>query len=303
MLDFQPLKPEQKAEYDNLLRTPQERGCEYSFANLYLWGRQKAVFHEGNLAFFSQFNRKSVYLFPVGPGNLKPTLDAIIRDAHSRGIPCRLTGLIQSDCDLLESLYPGRFRFHTDRNTFDYIYNIEELASLAGRKFQKKRNHLNKFRQNHPDCQVLPLNKDTLSLTAKLLESWYAHRTANDTTADFHMEQAAISRALKNMTALDMEGLVLVEDGKALAMTLGSPLNDTTFDVHFEKAREDIDGAYAAINNAFARYLQEKYPGLRWLNREDDLGIEGLRQAKLSYCPDRMIEKRWACLLEDGCDY
>ncbi len=303
MLDFRSLDPDQKAEYDKILTSCQERGCEYSFANLYMWGRQKAVFHGENLAFFSQFNRKSVYLFPVGPGDLKPTLDAIIEDAKERGIPCRLTGLVQQDCALLESLYPGRFRIHTDRNTFDYIYNIEELASLAGRKFQKKRNHLNKFRQNHPDCQVLPLNQDTLPLAAALLETWYTVRTAGDATADFHMEQAAISRALKNMGALDLEGLVLVENGKALAMTLGSALNETTFDVHFEKALEDVDGAYAAINNAFARHLMEKYPDLRWLNREDDLGLEGLRKAKLSYCPDHMIEKRWACLLEDGCDY
>ena len=303
MLDFQSLKPEQKAEYDAILKACEGRGCEYSFANLYLWGRQKAVFHEDNLAFFSQFNRKSVYLFPVGKGDLKVTLDAIIHDAQVRGIPCRLTGLLRQDQELLESLYPGRFRFHTDRNAFDYIYNVEELASLAGRKFQKKRNHLNKFRQNHPDCQALPLSKDTLPQVKELLETWYRNRTANDATADFHMEQAAISRALKNMDVLDMEGLVLVEDGQALAMTLGSPLNETTFDVHFEKAQEDVEGAYAAINNAFANYLHEKYPQLQWLNREDDLGLEGLRKAKLSYCPDHMVEKRWACLLEDGCDY
>lgn len=303
MLDFQPLKPEQKAEYDATLKACGERGCEYSFANLYLWGRQKAVFHRGNLAFFSQFNQKSVYLFPVGSGDLKSTLDAIIHDAHTRGIPCRLTGLLQADCDRLEELYPGRFRFHIDRNAFDYIYNVEELAALAGRKYQKKRNHLNKFRQNHPDCQALPLNRDTLPQASALLENWYARRTASDTNADFHMEQAAIARALKNMEVLDMEGLVLVEDGQALAMALGSALNETTFDIHFEKAREDIDGAYAAINNAFANYLHEKYPQLQWLNREDDLGLEGLRKAKLSYCPDHMVEKRWACLLEDGCDY
>lgn len=303
MLDFQSLKPEQKAEYDAILKACEGRGCEYSFANLYLWGRQKAVFHESNLAFFSQFNRKSVYLFPVGTGDLKATLDAIIHDAQVRGIPCRLTGLVAQDCELLERLYPGCFRFHTDRDTFDYIYNVEELATLAGRKFQKKRNHLNKFRQNHPDARFLPLNADTLPLAVELLNTWYTQRAANDPTADFHMEQAALSRALKNPEALDLEGLVLIEDGKALAMTLGSALNETTFDVHFEKALEDVDGSYAAINNAFANYLHEKYPQLQWLNREDDLGIEGLRKAKLSYCPDHLVEKHWACLLEDGCDY
>jgi len=94
----------------------------------------------------------------------------------------------------------------------------------------------------------------------------------------------------------------LTVKGHIIAMTLGSRLSPNTFDVHFEKADENIDGAYAMINREFARYLKEKYPELLWLNREDDLGLEGLRKAKLSYCPDRLIEKSWACLKEDGYD-
>lgn len=138
MLDFKPLELAQKDLYDAFLMHCGERGCEYSFANLFLWGRQKAVICHGNLAFFSQFNRKSVYLFPVGPNDLKPTLDAIIADSKKRGIPCRLTSLSQDDCALLERLYPGQFRIHFDRDGFDYIYSIDELATLKGRKFQKK---------------------------------------------------------------------------------------------------------------------------------------------------------------------
>ena len=88
MLDFQPFALSQKAEYERFLLNCGERGCEYNFSNLYLWGRQRAAFHNGNLAFFSQFNRKSVYPFPLGT-DLKPTLDAIIHDAKMRGIPCR----------------------------------------------------------------------------------------------------------------------------------------------------------------------------------------------------------------------
>ena len=102
---------------------------------------------------------------------------------------------------------------------------------------------------------------------------------------------------------LEMEGLLLVADGQILAMTMGSRLSKTTFDIHFEKALDRVDGAYPTINQAFARYLREKYPELLWLDREDDMGLEGLRKAKLSYCPDHMIEKHWACLLEDGYDY
>ena len=100
-----------------------------------------------------------------------------------------------------------------------------------------------------------------------------------------------------------MEGLLLRTDDGAVAMTLGSRLSDDTFDVHFEKALDIADGAYPAINQGFARYLREKYPEVRFLNREDDLGIEGLRKAKLSYNPHHMVEKSWAHLTEDGYDY
>lgn len=302
MIDFKPLEVSQKAEYDRFLSAYEERGCEYNFANLYLWGRQKIAFHEGNLAFFSQFNRKSVYAFPIGD-NLKPTLDAIIHDAKMRGIPCRLTSLTQAECALLERLYPGMFRYHFDRDGFDYVYDIQDLATLAGRKYQRKRNHFNRFRQAHPNYTVEPITDENMPAVTALIDTWYAQRQSADPHADFHMERCALKKALQYRKELGMEGLILVDGGKLLAMTMGSPLSDTTFDVQFEKALEDADGAYPAINCEFARYLRHKYPHLQFLNREDDLGLEGLRKAKMSYNPHHFVEKNWACLLEDGYDY
>lgn len=117
------------------------------------------------------------------------------------------------------------------------------------------------------------------------------------------MEKAALKKALENWEMLSMIGLVLKQGEEIIAMTAGSFLSQNSFDVHFEKASDWAIGAYAAINQGFAQYLRAQYPELRWLNREDDLGLEGLRKAKLSYCPDHMIEKHWACLLEDGYEY
>ena len=302
MIDFKPLDLTDKGQYDSILRQFPERGCEYNFANLYLWGRQRIAFHQGNIAIFSQFNRKSVYPFPVG-GDLKPTLDAIIHDASVRDIPCRLTGLSQDDCATLERLYPGKFRIHFDRDGFDYVYDIQDLAELKGRKYQKKRNHINRFRQNYPDYTLEPITDENALEVAQLLQSWYTCREEQDPMADFYMEKAAVFKALRSRAELGMEGLLLKHQGKALAMTMGSGISEQTFDVQFEKALDEADGAYPTINWEFARYLREKYPRLQYLNREDDLGLEGLRKAKLSYCPHHMVEKNWACLLEDGYDY
>ena len=193
MLEFKALEFEQKEEYDRILRT-KVRGCAHSFVNLYLWGRQKAVVHEGNLAVFSQFGGRSMYMFPAGT-NIKPTLDALMADAAERGIPFRLTGMMAEDCEMLEQLYPGRFRIHTDRDHFDYVYEVTDLAELKGRKYQKKRNHLNRFYQEHPDIQALPMTEDMLPQVTELVAQWYEDRLNADPTADFHMEKAAIKKA------------------------------------------------------------------------------------------------------------
>ena len=300
MIEFHKLDPAKREEYEGYLRAQGERGCEYSFVNLYLWGRQKAAFIHGQLVFFSQFNRKSVYLFPVGTGDKKAALEAVMADAKERGIPCRIAGLTQSDRALLEQLFPGKLQYHYDRDSFDYIYDINDLAELKGRKYQKKRNHLNRFRDAYPEHTLEPITEKNIGEVTALVERWYALRLAEDPLGDFQLEQEAIAKALRKRALLGLEGLLLRIEGAPVAMTLGSRLNETTFDIHFEKALDTADGAYAAINNGFARYLREKYPELLWLNREDDMGIAGLRKAKESYNPNRLVEKSWAILLEDS---
>ena len=299
MIDFQKIDLSQAGRYREFLAACGERGCEYSLVNLYLWGRQKVAFLNGCLALFSQFQRKSVYPFPAGDGDVGAVLDAIIHDARTRGLQCRLTSMTAADCAILEERYPGQFQFHPDRDSCDYIYKIEDLAKLPGRKFQRKRNHLNRFRQNHPDCRLVAITPELLPQVRAMTQAWYEARMEMDPDNDFLLEQRALDRAMEHWVELGLEGAVLMEDGRILAMAAGSFLNENTFDVHFEKALEDVDGAYAAINQGFSAHLQAKYPALQWLNREDDLGIPGLRKAKLSYCPDHLVVKFWANLLED----
>lgn len=299
MLDFRKLTDADRPQFAPFVALCENRGCEYSFVNLNIWGRQQAAFLDNFLVLFSQYERSSVYPFPLGKGDMKQVLDAIIHDARMRGIPCRISSMTPDDCALLEQLYPGQFRFHTDRDNYDYVYNIDDLATLRGKRYQSKRNFANRFHLQHPDCQLLPLDDITEEAARLLVQEWYAAKTEADPLSDFLLEKTAIERAFSRREALGLEGLVLMEDGKALAMTMGSRLSPTTFDIHFEKALDGIDGAYAAINQAFASFLKEKYPELQYLNREDDLGIPGLRKAKLSYHPDHLVAKYWARLWEE----
>ena len=299
MLSFQPITIEDRPLLHSFMWDAEGHGSEYSFANLILWGRKKIAQHHDFLLIQSQFDRRTVYIFPVGTGDVKPALDAIIHDAQMRGIPCCLATLTEQECRLIEELYPGKFRFYCDRDSYDYVYAIDDLADLKGRKFQKKRNHLNRFEQEHPDAKIVPLDESNRVAAFLLAEQWYKERTAIDSDNDYHLEHLALHRTFAFYQQLGMEGVVLEEKGEVKAFAIGSFLNADTFDIHFEKALHAEDATYAAVNRGFARYLREKYPQIKWLNREDDLGIEGLRKAKLSYNPHHMVEKCWAELVEE----
>ena len=299
MIDFVRLRPDLRDQYNALLFSCPERGCEYSFANLYLWGHQKVALTRDTAAFFSHFHGHSVYPYPIGTGDKAPLIEAILQDARDRGIPCRITGITNADKAELEALFPGRFLFCPNRDSFDYVYDINDLADLRGRKFQSKRNHFNRFCADHPDHQAVPITCDLIPRAREFVESWYARRQAEDPMGDYFLENLAMSRTFHHCGEIGMDGIAIVDGGEILAMAMGSRLSPDTFDIHFEKALDTVSGAYAAINCQFARYLRLKYPEVQYLNREDDMGLEGLRTAKLSYRPHHMVEKYWAYVKED----
>lgn len=302
MLNFQKLDIHQSDKYRAFLRHAAHRGCAYSFANLYMWGRQLGAFCGEHLLMFSHFDGHSMYPFPIGPGDPRPALEAIIADARQRGIPCRITGMTEPEKALLAEIYPGRFRYHCDRDSFDYVYDINDLANLKGRKYQQKRNHTNRFYAAFPDWEVRVLDEHNLDACKALADRWYERKHRDDPLEDLVMERNAIRRAFQYYHELGMIGIALYAGGNIVAMTMASFLDETTLDVHFEKADIDVPGSYAVINREFAKYIRRNYPGIQYLNREDDTGSAGLRQAKLSYHPHHMVEKCWALLIEEEFD-
>jgi len=203
----------------------------------------------------------------------------------------------------LTRLYPDRFEVLEDRDNADYVYERDALANLSGKKYHAKRNHLNRFREAFPNAVARPIDDAITPAVREFVAEWYATKRSENPNGDFRMEEIAIERALRDREVLGLEGLTVMDGDRILAMTFGSRLSYDTFDVHFEKARADVQGAYPAINCEFARYLREKYPEVKYLDREEDMGLEGLRRAKKSYYPHHMIEKCWAHLLEDGYEY
>ena len=299
MLDFHKPTIAEKDAYEAILFSCPPRGCEYSFANLKLWGRQNIAFSQGCVALFSHFYGRSVYPYPIGNGDKKAVIENILLDAQNRGIPCRITGMTDADRQELEALFPDTFVLRADRDTSDYVYAIDDLADLKGRKFQKKRNHVNRFRAEHPDFRVVPLTACNMAQAQHMINDWYRIRMKEDPEGNYMLENIALSRACAKYESLGMDGILLMDGDQVLAVTMGSRMGTDTFDIHFEKAREDVEGAYAAVNCEFARYLRQKYPHIAYLDREDDMGLEGLRKAKLSYNPHHLVDKYWAYRKED----
>ena len=298
MIDFHRVRPEDFPAYKAVFDTASPRGCEYAFANMCFWGRQEIAFLQGCVAIFAHFEGRSVYGYPIGSGDRREVLRLMLEDAKERGIPCRIGSLTKADQEELTEWYPDDFLIVPDRDGQDYVYDINDLADLKGRKFQRKRNHVNRFRAIHEGYTVEPITRDNMEKARELVFLWYQyHREQGH--GDYLLEEVALDRAFRRFEELQLEGLILNVDGVPAAMTIGSFMTDDTVDVHFEKAREDIDGAYAAINSEFARYLREKYPNLLYLDREDDMGLEGLRKAKTSYNPHHMVEKYRAYPKED----
>lgn len=291
MINFRKIEINDKTLYNEHLYAEHTPSCQYGFSNLFMWGIQEIAYVHDHIVLYSRFDCHCFYPFPIGTGNKKAVLDAIFADAKERSVcPC-LTGLTEENKKTIETLYPNQFYFHADRGNYDYVYDINDLADLKGRKLHRKRNHLKHFKKNHPAYMVTPITLENMDRVRAFTADWYKQKLEENPDGDYHHEQMALEKAFTYYNDLEMEGLLLEENGEVLGFTMASPLSSDTFDVHYEKARGDIDGAYTTINSEFANYIRAKYPHIKYLDREEDMGIPGLRKAKMSYFPHHLIKK------------
>jgi hypothetical protein len=169
------------------------------------------------------------------------------------------------------------------RNQYDYIYRRTNLATLHGRHLNAKRNHIHRFLAKHPDFEYRPLTPECFEECRRLTEIWQEEKGVSDT---INAEKQVMETIFSNWDALGMIGGSIFVDGRMVAFTYGSAVTTDTFDVCVEKADRHVEGAFTIINQQFAEHLPEQYV---YLNREEDMGIPGLRQAKLSYHPEILL--------------
>lgn len=306
MIEFQLPQLSDKPWVDELLRQADYRGCEYNFTNLFCWSAaydQRIARVDGFLVAHLCGSLGCSYAYPAGRGDVSAAIGALEQDADERGVPFRMVCLTPRQVEEMERLFPGRFRFEADRDGFDYLYDIDRLADLGGKKLHAKRNHINRFMENNLTWAYEDITVDTLHECLDMDRQWYRRAMVREGLAeepDLGDEGRALRLAMEHYEALGLEGGLIRVYGEVVAFTMGDMLSSDTFDVHFEKAYGELQGAYAMINREFARRVRERHPEVRYLNREDDMGVEGLRKAKESYYPDRMVEKHFAVKAADS---
>jgi uncharacterized protein len=233
--------------------------------------------------------------WPMGnlsASHLETILDTLWPAFASRGWPLRLMYIDENSLPLLKDLdrYTAEISYNPDFS--DYLYRADRLRRLSGKTMRRKRNHFNRFIRSYPDYTYQPISTDDRTEALQLVKDWCDEREL-DTMNLLQSDYRAIRQLFIDMPRLDVRGGCIRVNGQLVAFALGSLIHDDTAVIHFEKATTDHDGLYAAINKLV---LEHAFPDVTWVNREEDMGIAGLRKAKESYNPVRFIHKYEALL-------
>ena len=294
MITFKPITIEDKAEIESFTLPYAPANCYLAFANMFCWQFQfKTAWSvvDGFLVIRFQIggSDRIGYMQPVGAGDFTPVLRHLEEDILAAGQRLRIIDMTPEGLEKLRSVGHCQFAFASDRNLEDYVYNASDLRDLPGRKYQSKRNHINRFEAEY-EYRYEPMTRDHAAECMRLEAEW--RKTRSGHTGELSAEQRAMQRAFAHFDRLGLIGGCIYVGDKLVAFTYGSPINDHTFCVHVEKADTEYDGAFTIINREFVAHLPEQYT---LIDREEDLGIPGLRQAKLSYHP-AFLEKKYTAL-------
>ena len=297
MIPYREITLSDKEWMQEKLRESGLRGSEYCFPNQFLWGSligMKAAEVEGCLCTAYQVKgQKAAHDFPTGAGDRKGAVLAVLEDDRQQGRHTVFRGIPEEERAWMESVFPGRFAYEEKRDEWDYLYSVEALAGLKGKRYHGKRNHIARFCDGG-SWEYEELDDSSVMPCRLMYEEWLA-RNEERLDASAAKEKAVVDGCLTYFRELGLQGGVLKREGGLVGFCIGSVLTDDTFIVHIEKARTDIQGAYPMLNRQFVLHNMD---GFRYVNREDDLGLEGLRKAKLSYHPELLLKKYSAVGIE-----
>ena len=270
---------------------------EYTFTNMFMWQESYNIRYAiigGMLCIFAQHGSSAETVnFPLGEGDLKSVVETLIDYFNDLGQKPLIRLYRQEDIDRLNEAFPDKFIFTEDRASFDYVYKIADLIELSGKDYHAKKNHINRFLAKYPNYESIEITPENLHLCYDMFERWCEAKA--DSVAGIDEQRLAVEKLFDNYTRLSVKGFGIIVDGKLIAFSIGEVLNkDKSFAViHLEHADTDYQGSFPLINQQF---LVHQWSNFEYVNREEDMGLAGLRRAKKSYRPCLMVKKHIASL-------
>ncbi|MBR1851240.1 MAG: DUF2156 domain-containing protein [Bacteroidales bacterium] len=295
-LQFEPIGLTHAPQIGALAEAAGLRNCNYSVANLLSWssmfGTSVAALEGGLVVRYGlEPNNEHTYIL-LPHDATEASLSAIaaaLRQAVSGQL--RIAALEGRQAQVVAAAVGHGAELVACRDRQDYIYSRAELEQLHGRAFRDKRNHVNKFRSLYPDYTFAPLTTGMLAECWQVEQHW-RHAVPSHTSASTLAEMRSMRFVFEHWDELPMIGGAIMVDGRMVAFSYGCPINSTLVDVCVEKADTAYEGAFNIVNLEFVRHLPEQF---ELVNREEDMGLEGLRKAKMSYNPVELLDYYYVC--------
>ena len=278
-----------------MLRSSRSRSCDFTAGGVFMWvdyfGYERCIVGGDTLfirGLSEDFTRRPAFSLPVGRMPLTEAVAFLREYCHENGIPLFFSAIPEDRLEELRELGVEQVEELTD--WADYIYRASDLATLTGKAYSKKRNHVNRFISDNPGYRLETIDDSNLP---ELIDFFSAldieSEKADPVMAEYEREQCL--DVLRNYHLYPFEGAILRDgEGRIVAFTAGELVGDTLI-LHIEKMRHDVSGAGEAINKFFAEKMLAEHPELQYINREDDSGDPGLRFAKESYHPAFRLRK------------
>lgn len=287
-INFQEIKLSDKNLIDKYLKQEKFMISDISFGNLFIWSISRkiafCIINDCLIIETTYTGQLPFCFFPIGKGNKKAALKTLHNHYKNMDKPFILHSVEKCNIEMLKEVFGNDIEPMLNRDRSDYIYNTNELIELSGRKYHKKKNHLNRFFEEYSGFTFEIIQDNNLS---ELIQTWKKWDKA-EYDVGLQNESKGIINVFKNYNDLGLLGGLLRYDGNIIAFSFGEIISEQICIIHIEKADTQYRGAYQAINQ---QLLKHCFENITYVNREEDLGIEGLRKAKMSYNPEMILEK------------
>ena len=294
MLEFKKITHKDMPLIWKYLEMEKGRTTDFSYAGLFMWvdlfKYEFAVYKDTLFIKGVVENDRSLPAFslPVGSLPLEESIEVLKQYCSEQGIRLELSAVPEYALEELNTLSPMKVELLEDWS--DYLYDAQMLASLKGKKMSKKRNHVNNFILHNPEWSFQPLDATNAEEALKFMDVYESEADETFMACEESRLSRLMIRMLEEGDPVMHGGVLYSSPGNICALTIGDVKGDTLY-VHIEKATKSINGTYEMINKEFASHVLEVHPEVKFINREDDSGDEGLRRAKESYHPVDLLKK------------